>query len=286
MKRSSNPQDHWLRVIGNTSSRRRISFARVCVEVDASKTLVKEFYLQGENGDWLTVMVEYDWVPPMCSACKVFGHSLAACPKSKKQVTPNPPEGGSKATSEGDWIKVQKKGKGKDVIDNRVSDLPLSSQEPSRVLNISVAVRSENCSPERISDPPCRLEDPVGNAPQSSSLQQSGGAMIGELSASPSVPRGEGPSNSEVGSQYTDTPVIHRDLSLVTGEHSEGKPGLGFSTPTGISLGGSSEPLTASPDHNPLGGKVVDSLEKKSLALKGNKGKNKVSSPSNKGRRK
>ncbi|GJV57642.1 uncharacterized mitochondrial protein-like protein [Tanacetum coccineum] len=30
--------------------------------------------------------------------------------KSKKQVTPNPPEGGSKATSEGDWIKVQKKG--------------------------------------------------------------------------------------------------------------------------------------------------------------------------------
>lgn len=85
--------------------------------------------------------IQKDWVPPMCSACKVFGHFLAACSKSKKQVTPNPPEGGSKATSEGDWIKVQKKGKGKDVIDNRVSDLPLFSQEPSRVLNISVAVR-------------------------------------------------------------------------------------------------------------------------------------------------
>lgn len=52
---------------------------------------------------------------------------MAACPKSKKQVTLNPPEGGSKATSEGDWIKVQKKGKGKDVLDNRVSDLPVSS---------------------------------------------------------------------------------------------------------------------------------------------------------------
>ncbi|KAI3758167.1 hypothetical protein L6452_05719 [Arctium lappa] len=34
---------------------------------------------------------------------------------------------GSKATSEGDWIKVQKKGKGKDVLDNRVSALPVSS---------------------------------------------------------------------------------------------------------------------------------------------------------------
>ncbi|GKC74868.1 hypothetical protein Tco_1120751 [Tanacetum coccineum] len=50
-----------------------------------------------------------------------------SCPKSKMQVTPNPPKGGSKATSEGDWIKVHKKGKGKDVIDNRVSDLPVSS---------------------------------------------------------------------------------------------------------------------------------------------------------------
>lgn len=48
--------------------------------------------------------------------------------------------------------------------------------------------------------------------------------------------------------------MIDRDLSLVTGEHSEGKPALAFSTPTGISLGGSSEPLTLSPDHKPLGG--------------------------------
>ncbi|GJY51597.1 ribonuclease H-like domain-containing protein [Tanacetum coccineum] len=105
---------------------------------------------------------------------KSFQCDHGACPKSKKQVTPNPPEGGSKATSEGDWIKVQKKGKGKD--------------------------------PERISD---RLEDPVSHAPLAFNSQ---------------------------------------------GEHSEGKPALAFSTPTGISLGGSSEPLTLSPDHKPLGG--------------------------------
>ncbi|GJS41761.1 cytochrome c oxidase subunit 3 [Tanacetum coccineum] len=113
----------------------------------------------------------------------VIAALLVACPKSKKQVTPNAPEGGSKATSEGDWIK------------------------PSTV---------------RVS---CQL-----------------------------LIWGEGPSNSEVGSQYTDTPVIDRDLSLVTGEHSEGKPALAFSTPTGISLGRSSKPLTLSLDHKPLGG--------------------------------
>nr|GEU39873.1 Gag-Pol polyprotein [Tanacetum cinerariifolium] len=109
--------------------------------------------------------------------------ALSACLKSKKQVTPNLPEGGSKATSKGDWIK------------------------PSTV---------------RVS---CQL-----------------------------LLWGEGPSNSEVGSQYTDTPVIDRDLSLVTGEYSKGKPILAFSTPTRISLGGSSKPLTLSPDHKPLGG--------------------------------
>ncbi|KAC9261805.1 hypothetical protein E3N88_46085 [Mikania micrantha] len=144
--------------------------------------------------------------------------NLFSCPKSKKQVTPNPPEGGSKATSEGDWIK-----------------------------------------PERISD---RLEDPVSNAPLAFNSQ-------GELSASSLVPRGEGPSNSEVGSQYTDTPVIDRDLSLVTGEHSEGKPALAFSTPTGISLGGSSEPLTLSPDHKPLGGWKSSAIRESSSSFAG-----------------
>ncbi|GJV83480.1 putative ribonuclease H-like domain-containing protein [Tanacetum coccineum] len=58
--------------------------------------------------------------------------NLFSCPKSKKQVTPNPPEGGSKATSKGDWIKVQKKGKGKDPeriyghLEDPVSHAPLA----------------------------------------------------------------------------------------------------------------------------------------------------------------
>mgnify|MGYP001761877486 CR=1 FL=1 len=59
-----------------------------------------------------------------------------------------------------------------------------------------------------------------------------------------------------------------------------------MATPICVKTGGHSDPLTASPDINPLGGKVVDSLEKKGLVLKGNKGKNQVSSPLSKGRRK
>ena len=48
---------------------------------------------------------------------------------------PTEGSGGGKATSKGDWIKVKKKGK--DVLDNRVSNPPVSSQEPSRVLKLS-----------------------------------------------------------------------------------------------------------------------------------------------------
>ncbi|GJT37249.1 hypothetical protein Tco_0937114, partial [Tanacetum coccineum] len=54
---------------------------------------------------------------------------------------------------------------------------------------------------------------------------------------------------------HLEDPVSHAPLAFNSqGEHSEGKPALAFSTPTGISLGGSSEPLTLSPDHKPLGG--------------------------------
>nr|GEW38238.1 cytochrome c oxidase subunit 3, mitochondrial [Tanacetum cinerariifolium] len=56
-------------------------------------------------------------------------------------------------------------------------------------------------------------------------------------------------------SDRLEDPVSHAPLAFNSqGEHSEGKPALAFFTPTGISLGGSSEPLTLSPDHKPLGG--------------------------------
>ncbi|GKA91988.1 hypothetical protein Tco_0813913 [Tanacetum coccineum] len=56
-------------------------------------------------------------------------------------------------------------------------------------------------------------------------------------------------------SDRLEDPVSHAPLAFNSqGEHSEVKPALAFSTPTGISLGGSSEPLTLSPDHKPLGG--------------------------------
>ena len=64
----------------------RMNFARICVEIDASKQLVHEFRLQVSSRDistpprFITVKVIYQWKTRMCSHCSVFGHSNNDCP--------------------------------------------------------------------------------------------------------------------------------------------------------------------------------------------------------------
>ena len=98
-----------------TASRRRIRYARVCVEVNAAEDLVKEFDLMGENGDWFTIYVEYDWIPAICKSCKVFGHSTTTCSKVSNKVLASE-VGVSEPSQEGDWVRVQRKGKGKVAV--------------------------------------------------------------------------------------------------------------------------------------------------------------------------
>jgi hypothetical protein len=59
--------------------RKHITYARVCVEIDASKVLVKEFDLQCPNGIVITISAEYEWLPSRSSSCNVYGHNLATC---------------------------------------------------------------------------------------------------------------------------------------------------------------------------------------------------------------
>ena len=74
----------------DTENYRRVSFARICVELDASKPLVKEFEaitMQSSQDSSSSIShfgtakirVSYQWKPPACSLCAVFKHSLEAC---------------------------------------------------------------------------------------------------------------------------------------------------------------------------------------------------------------
>ncbi|XP_071718553.1 uncharacterized protein [Rutidosis leptorrhynchoides] len=64
----------------------RPNFARAMVEVSATNDLKESVKvgtpnLENSNVTMDVVWVEYDWKPPRCSCCKVFGHKDNQCPK-------------------------------------------------------------------------------------------------------------------------------------------------------------------------------------------------------------
>lgn len=64
-----------------TARRSRLGFARICIEIEAGVELPDEIQVTVE-GDSAFVYVEYQWLPPICPVCKVFGHSR--CSKSAR----------------------------------------------------------------------------------------------------------------------------------------------------------------------------------------------------------
>ena len=80
----------------------RIAFARICVEVDATRPLVEEFDVEAFQKDGssslIPIWVSYQWRPPCCEVCQVFGHTTSSCQGSAqlpssaipgKQVAPS-----------------------------------------------------------------------------------------------------------------------------------------------------------------------------------------------------
>ncbi|GJY68312.1 zinc knuckle CX2CX4HX4C containing protein [Tanacetum coccineum] len=58
----------------------RASFARVLVEVDATKELADSIEVcYSSMGKSMKLRVEYAWKPPLCTHCRVFGHDFKNC---------------------------------------------------------------------------------------------------------------------------------------------------------------------------------------------------------------
>lgn len=56
------------------ASKLRVSYARILVEVDISKELVKEITIKDCEGRKLVQPVEYEWKPSFCDCCQAIGH--------------------------------------------------------------------------------------------------------------------------------------------------------------------------------------------------------------------
>ena len=65
-----------------TSTCRRISYATICIEVDAEFEMPKTLNIEiedqfsGEPGV-ITLKIEYQWTPSRCAKCKRFSHDCS-----------------------------------------------------------------------------------------------------------------------------------------------------------------------------------------------------------------
>ncbi|XP_022007739.1 uncharacterized protein LOC110907006 [Helianthus annuus] len=69
----------------------RSSFARALIELSAEEEIKEDLKIaipmvDGEGYVKETMKVEYEWRPPRCETCKVFGHQFSECPKNVKIV--------------------------------------------------------------------------------------------------------------------------------------------------------------------------------------------------------
>ncbi|KAL9271013.1 Beta-amyrin synthase-like protein, partial [Drosera capensis] len=75
-----------LYVDGTTEGMSRLSFARVCCEIDAAKPLIDDFVLRLKNAEH-RIRMEYQWKPPTFQTCKVFGHTMSDVTRHPKNIT-------------------------------------------------------------------------------------------------------------------------------------------------------------------------------------------------------
>ncbi|GKD88515.1 hypothetical protein Tco_1364022, partial [Tanacetum coccineum] len=82
----------------------RVSFARALIKISSHSTLKKEVTMaipedEGDGHIKEVIRVEYEWKPPHCVDCKIFGHGPNLCPKRVREVIPKAPSMAAKSST-------------------------------------------------------------------------------------------------------------------------------------------------------------------------------------------
>ncbi|XP_039058614.1 uncharacterized protein LOC120202236 [Hibiscus syriacus] len=62
-----------------TASRKRLEFAKLCIEIEAGSALPEDIHVTLRDGSIVRIKVRVPWIPQSCSMCKVFGHHVNSC---------------------------------------------------------------------------------------------------------------------------------------------------------------------------------------------------------------
>lgn len=68
-----------------------ISVAHIKCRIDCTKPLPRVGEIERDNGELVTVTIDYPWVPPICSCCSEIGHLESHCPAGKWRTKQPPP---------------------------------------------------------------------------------------------------------------------------------------------------------------------------------------------------
>lgn len=283
-----------------TASKKRISYVRVCVEVNASDELVNDFDLQCADGNWITIHAEFEWTPTRCKACEVFGHSISSFSKLKPSPSNDGkpghhlPAGTMKRTvTKGDnrsevWVEVKRKGKGKEVVELEREKGEPEHDELSNIAGSVTPVMDADSNDQRATE----IKELEQGEVHSSSRDVDALALDSSREASviygsPSDDVQNRATKANVSSMCSGTDGLGMEspnlgISYNMGNDKDGegqggdKPEMqgGEITPAAAPSGPEGHETSASPDLNPLGGKAKDSLEKNKKGS-GSKKKNK-----------
>ncbi|VFQ90282.1 unnamed protein product [Cuscuta campestris] len=110
--------------------------ARVCIELDVSKTLHQRIHIKHVEED-LFFQVIYEDPPPFCSSCLKLGHHLSSCKPEKLPAKLPDSLPGKDKKDEHDWTTVQRKGKSQQVQSKEKWVPKPTSSQPYRGKNFA-----------------------------------------------------------------------------------------------------------------------------------------------------
>ncbi|GJX74351.1 hypothetical protein Tco_0312946, partial [Tanacetum coccineum] len=132
----------------------RMGYARALIEVSAEKELKQEVIMavpevEGTGHIHVKIQVEYEWKPPLCDECHVFGHNLEQCPKHVVE----PVKVTMEQNTDGFTTVTNRKKKGKQPQTNHARKIEGASTPSSCVYNgFSIAtwnIRGLNRTPKQ-----------------------------------------------------------------------------------------------------------------------------------------
>ncbi|KAF5183895.1 hypothetical protein FRX31_026516 [Thalictrum thalictroides] len=127
-----------------TEKRTSLTFARICVDIDATKDLIQSHGIRLRDNKTIQVEFEYDWKPMICTSCQIFGHNTLKC---KPQ-----PAVGKSITNKGEWKKQKRRWVQKQnpetVKDNHnereAPKSPAATKENGKLVKLNSSTKSTN----------------------------------------------------------------------------------------------------------------------------------------------